>query len=98
MHFSFFVVYLLSVSSRLVLIVKHIVIWDFILILACIRELLTYIYIVLLKPDGDPKPTQNPMGAGAGVTFHPKPTREVRGRGWVFAPPDLNPTRCHPYR
>ena len=53
------------------------------------------------KPDGDPKPTRNPMGAGA--RFHPRVrpraglvTFRGCGRGRVFAPPDPNPTRCHP--
>jgi hypothetical protein len=53
------------------------------------------------KPDGDPKPTRNPMGAG--VRFHPRVrpraglvTFRGCGRGRVFAPPNPNPTRCHP--
>jgi hypothetical protein len=53
------------------------------------------------KPDGDPKPTRNPMGAGA--RFHPRVRPQASlvtfrgyGRGRVFAPPDSNPTRCHP--
>jgi hypothetical protein len=55
------------------------------------------------KPDGDPKPTRNPMGAGVGAGFHPRVRSRAGlvtfrgcGRGRVFAPPDPNPTRCHP--
>jgi hypothetical protein len=54
------------------------------------------------KPDGNPKPTRNPMGAGAG--FHPwvqsragLVTFRGCGRGRVFVPPNPNPTRCHPW-
>jgi hypothetical protein len=51
------------------------------------------------KPDGDPKPTRNPMGAG----FHPRVrpraglvTIRECGRGRVFAPPDPLPSLLIP--
>ena len=52
-----------------------------------------------VKPDGHPTPAR--ILTGAGASFHPRvrvsfSTCELSLRGWVFAPPDLNPTRCHP--
>jgi hypothetical protein len=94
-------------SSRLLCLACHVcLLWIEIIFVRI--EIFVLIFVELLavflivKSNGYPIPTKNPMDMGMGINFYPRirvwiSICDLFIDGWVIALPDLNLTRYHPY-